>query len=157
MSSFFLYLPVLDVEQIILRARQNHLFENFRAQTTSLTPDLLARVQGAWQLHVLNKVSKGLPESIKPTTESLLILWPQIEALLDDSVQKAECLKRDEKFEMNLGTAVRSSPLYAIVISLRIVDPYSICTIGRSPRPRRQGICLDSIRPVPGYNSGISG
>ncbi|KAF8550855.1 cysteinyl-tRNA synthetase [Imleria badia] len=101
---------ITDIDdKIILRARQNHLFETFRTQTTSLTPDLLAKVQDAWQSHVLDKVSKGLPESIKPTADSLHILWPQIEAVRGDSVQKAECLKRDEKFEMNLGTAIRTA------------------------------------------------
>lgn len=112
----FLHLRVPDTGKIILRARQHHLFENFRTQTSSLTPDLLAKVQAAWQSHVLDKVSKGLPDDIKPTAERLHILWPQIEALRDDRVQKAECLKRDEKFEMNLGAAVGSFPLYAIII-----------------------------------------
>jgi len=112
----FLPVRVPDVKKIILRARQRHLFENFRTQTSSLTPDLLAKVQDAWQSHVLDKVSKGLPESIKPTAESLHVLWPQIEALRDDRIQKAECLKRDEKFEMNLGAAVGSFPQYARII-----------------------------------------
>lgn len=107
------HLRVLDVEKIILRARQNHLFENFRNQTTSLTAALLAKVQDAWQSHVLDKVSKGLPDNIKPTAANILVLWPHIEALRDDQGQKAECLKRDEKFEMNLSTAVDSFPLYA--------------------------------------------
>lgn len=110
----FLRLRVFDAEQIILRARQNHLFESFRDQTVSLTPDLLAKVQDAWQSHVLDKVSKGLPESIKLTTEDLRTLWPKIEALRDDKVGKAECLKRDEKFEMNLRAAVGLVPLLAI-------------------------------------------
>ena len=110
---FSIHLRFPDVEKIILRARQQHLFDNFRTQTTSLTPDLLAKVQAAWQSHVLDKVSKGLPDKIKPTVEALHTLWPQIEALRDDRVQKAECLKRDEKFEMNLGAAVGSFPLYA--------------------------------------------
>ncbi|KAN0091593.1 tRNA synthetases class I (C) catalytic domain containing protein [Tylopilus felleus] len=101
---------ITDIDdKIILRARQNHLFESFRDQTVSLTPDLLAKVQDAWQSHVLDKVSKGLPESIKLTTEDLRTLWPKIEALRDDKVGKAECLKRDEKFEMNLRAAIRTA------------------------------------------------
>ncbi|KAG8214271.1 putative cysteinyl-tRNA synthetase, partial [Butyriboletus roseoflavus] len=101
---------ITDIDdKIILRARQSHLFENFRAQTSSLTPDLLNKVQDAWRSHVLDKVSKGLPDNIKPTAETLHILWPQIEALRDNKIQKAECLKRDEKFEMNLGTAIRTA------------------------------------------------
>ncbi|KAH0828153.1 cysteine-tRNA ligase [Lanmaoa asiatica] len=101
---------ITDIDdKIILRARQNYLFDNFRTQTSSLTPDLVVKVQDAWQSHVLDKVSKGLPDSIKPTAESIHTLWPQIEAIRDDKVQKAECLKRDEKFEMNLGTAIRTA------------------------------------------------
>ncbi|KAG9309224.1 cysteinyl-tRNA ligase [Chiua virens] len=108
MSDYFGYdvhfvMNITDIDdKIILRARQNHLFENFRAQTSSLTPDLLARVQEAWQSHVLERVSKGLPDTY-------IHLWPQIEALQHDEVQKVECLKRDEKFGMNLGTAIRTA------------------------------------------------
>ncbi|KAH0828186.1 hypothetical protein J3R83DRAFT_3889 [Lanmaoa asiatica] len=101
---------ITDIDdKIILRARQNYLFDNFRTQTSSLTSDLVAKVQDAWQSHVLDKVSKGLPDSIKPTAESIHTLWPQIEAIRDDKVKKAECLKRDEKFEMSLGTAIRTA------------------------------------------------
>ncbi|KAF8445055.1 cysteinyl-tRNA synthetase [Boletus edulis BED1] len=115
LSDYFGYdihfvMNITDIDdKIILRARQNHLFETFRNHTISLTPELVAKVQDAWQSHVLDKVSKGLPESIKPTAENLHAVWPQIEALRDDKVQKAGCLKRDEKFEMNLGSAIRTA------------------------------------------------
>ncbi|KAF9218788.1 hypothetical protein BS17DRAFT_719552 [Gyrodon lividus] len=114
MSDYFGYdvhfvMNITDIDdKIILRARQNHLFDNFRSQTSSLTPELLAKVQGAWRLHVSQNVSKGLPDSIKPTAETADALWPQFSALAEDKVQKAECLKRDEKFDMNLTAAVGS-------------------------------------------------
>lgn len=133
----FLHHHVPDVKKIILRARQNHLFENFRTQTSSLTLDLLAKVQNAWQSHVLDKVSKGLPDSIKPTAEGIHILWPQIEAIRDDMFQKAECLKRDEKFEMHLSTAVGLFPLYATILRLCTTDSYSFSTIDCSKSPQR--------------------
>ncbi|KAF9236364.1 tRNA synthetases class I (C) catalytic domain-containing protein [Melanogaster broomeanus] len=115
MSDYFGYdvhfvMNITDIDdKIILRARQNHLFESFRSQTSSLTPSLISQVQGAWRLHVSERVSKGLPDSIKPTAETVDALWPQIEALGADKVQKVECLKRDEKFDMNLTAAIRTA------------------------------------------------
>ncbi|KIJ09656.1 hypothetical protein PAXINDRAFT_102206 [Paxillus involutus ATCC 200175] len=79
----------------------------FGSQET--TTELLDKVQGAWRLHVSESVSKGLPDNIKPTVETADALWLQIEAIGEDKVQKAECLKRDEKFDMNLTAAVASA------------------------------------------------
>lgn len=133
----FIRLRVFDASQIIIRARQNHLFENFRTKTTSLTPDLLDQVQEAWRSHVLDNVSKGLPESFKPTAENLHTLWPQIEALRGDKVQKAECLKRDEKFEMNVGIAVGSFLLWAyshLTLCYRYAQLLHYQLLGMAPR-----------------------
>ncbi|KAF8835344.1 cysteinyl-tRNA synthetase [Paxillus ammoniavirescens] len=115
MSDYFGYdvhfvMNITDIDdKIILRARQNHLFDNFRSQTSSLTTELLDKVQRAWRLHVSESVSKGLPDSIKPTVETADALWLQIKAIGEDKVQKAECLKRDEKFDMNLTAAIRTA------------------------------------------------
>ncbi|KIJ61294.1 hypothetical protein HYDPIDRAFT_96924 [Hydnomerulius pinastri MD-312] len=114
MSDYFGYdvhfvMNITDIDdKIILRARQNHLFDNFRSQTSSLTPELITKVKDAWRSHILDKVSKGLPEDIRPTTENVDAEWPRIVEFTQDKARKAECLKRDEKFDMHLSAATRT-------------------------------------------------
>ncbi|KAJ8482254.1 hypothetical protein ONZ45_g15017 [Pleurotus djamor] len=91
--------------QIILRARQNHLFEKFRSDTKALTPELLSTIQDAWAVYVHEKVSKGLAESDKIPKGEEVAKWLQVAQLSQDKQWKQECSKRDEKFDMHISAA----------------------------------------------------
>ncbi|EGO25879.1 hypothetical protein SERLADRAFT_437591 [Serpula lacrymans var. lacrymans S7.9] len=97
---------VTDIDdKIILRARQNHLFNKFRSETTSLSPELIAQIQEAWSIYVHEKISKGLPESERPSNGDEAKSWPRLADLFKDKAWKQECLKRDEKFDMHFSAA----------------------------------------------------
>ncbi|KAF9110966.1 hypothetical protein BGX27_005566 [Mortierella sp. AM989] len=43
---------ITDIDdKIIKRARQNHLFNNFKASTTAVTPESIAKAEAAWKLY----------------------------------------------------------------------------------------------------------
>ncbi|KAG6331373.1 hypothetical protein ID866_7716 [Astraeus odoratus] len=115
MSDYFGYdvqfvMNVTDIDdkairQIILRARQKHLFETFRNQVTSLSPELVNRVHTAWKAHVSTKVSKGLPVEMKPREGEEDSDWLRILEFVEDKDKKSDCLKRNEKFDMYLTAA----------------------------------------------------
>ena len=92
--------------QIILRARQNHLVERFRARQSALTPELLDFVYSSWTSFVQSKVAKALPETEKPAAGSEADAWSGLSARFQDKAWKQECLKRDEKFDMQFSAAV---------------------------------------------------
>ncbi|KAF8198063.1 tRNA synthetases class I (C) catalytic domain-containing protein [Pholiota molesta] len=114
MTDYFGYdvhfvMNVTDIDdKIIERARQNHLLENFRLQTQSLTQTLLANVNDAWKNYVRTRVSKGVPENIKATEGTEEAAWSQINGLYQSLEWKQECLKRDEKFDMYYTSARRT-------------------------------------------------
>jgi cysteinyl-tRNA synthetase len=93
--------------EIILRARQNYLFERFRSETKILSPELISQVQVAWSSFVQSKLSKGLPVADLPQAGLEESHWPSIVTLASDREWKKECLKRDEKFDMYFSAAVR--------------------------------------------------
>ena len=93
--------------EIILRARQNYLFEKFRSETAILSQELISQVWAAWSTFVQSKVSKGLPAVDVPHNGLEESHWPRIVTLASDREWKKECLKRDEKFDMHFSAAVR--------------------------------------------------
>lgn len=97
--------------KIILRARQNHLVQKLRAETTSLTPELLAQVLAAWTSYVRSKVSKGLLANETPAFDAEWEAWPELVKKAQDKSWKSECLRRDEKFDMHFTAAVRAPSL----------------------------------------------
>ncbi|CAL1706237.1 unnamed protein product [Somion occarium] len=111
MTDYFGYdvhfvMNITDIDdKIILRARQNYLFDNFRAKHTTLTPELVDLVVTAWTDYVQLKVSKGLPESDKIQVGQEQTAWTSIAARFQDRAWRQECLKRDEKFEMHFSAA----------------------------------------------------
>ncbi|KIK24834.1 hypothetical protein PISMIDRAFT_677956 [Pisolithus microcarpus 441] len=111
MSDYFGYdvhfvMNVTDIDdKIILRARQKYLFERFRDQVALLSTDLIDRVFAAWKAHLLNRVSKALPDVVKAREGEESVGWLRIEQFIQDKDQKAECLRRDEKFDMHLTAA----------------------------------------------------
>lgn len=101
-------LPIHIERQIILRARQNHLFDNFKSQQYALTPELTKTVLESWVAYVSSKLAKGLPSTDKPAEGAEWDAWPALQArfLNEDKTWKQDCLKRDEKFEMHFVAAV---------------------------------------------------
>lgn len=100
---------ITDIDdKIILRARQNHLVQKLRAETTSLTPELLAQVLAAWTSYVRSKVTKGLLANETPASDAEWEAWPELVIKAQDKSWKSECLRRDEKFDMHLTAAART-------------------------------------------------
>ena len=99
----------LHVLKIIVRARQNHLFSQYRNNATTLSADLLSQVSEAWKNYVRENVSKGLPDEERPSIGEEETKWPRIAEIARDGSRKLECLKRDEKFDMHFTAAVRVS------------------------------------------------
>lgn len=114
MSDYFGYdvqfvMNITDIDdKIILGARQKHLFETFRDQTSSLSQELIDKIHTAWKAHVLNKVSKALPDQVKPQSGEEDSGWLRVIEFVQDNGLKAECVKRDEKFDMHLTAARRT-------------------------------------------------
>ncbi|KAG5352598.1 hypothetical protein C0989_001632 [Termitomyces sp. Mn162] len=114
MTDYFGYdvhfvMNITDIDdKIIIRARQNHLLENFRKETKSLSSELINHILSAWRSHVQGKVGKGLSESDRPTEGEEESAWPRLTERIQDNAWKQECLKRDEKFDMYFSSAIRT-------------------------------------------------
>jgi cysteinyl-tRNA synthetase len=92
--------------QIIKRARQNHLLEKFREETKGVSPELITQVHAAWRNHVREQLRKGLPVADAPKEGDEDSAWPRLAELIQNKDWKQECLRRDEKFDMNFSSAV---------------------------------------------------
>jgi cysteinyl-tRNA synthetase len=97
---------LLIINQIIERARQDHLFNTFRSQTNALTPILLSQVRNAWKTYVRDRVSKGVPEILKATDGNEEEAWTRISELYKNAEWRQESLKREGKFDMYFISAV---------------------------------------------------
>jgi cysteinyl-tRNA synthetase len=100
--------------QIIERARQDHLFDTFRSQTNTLTPILLSQVHDAWRTYVRDRVSKGVPENLKPTEGNEVEVWTRISELYKNNEWRQESLKREGKFDLYFTSAVRLPNIFPI-------------------------------------------
>ncbi|KAI0339957.1 hypothetical protein BDW22DRAFT_1361032 [Trametopsis cervina] len=124
MTDYFGYdvhfvMNITDIDdKIIIRARQNHLFEKFKTSHTALTPELLTIVTDSWTSYVRSKVSKGLQASDKPAEGSEQDAWPPLVTRFQDADKtwKQECLKRDEKFDMHFSAANKAYTALQTVI-----------------------------------------
>ncbi|KAF5388684.1 hypothetical protein D9757_004757 [Collybiopsis confluens] len=100
---------ITDIDdKIIKRARQNHLIEKFRADTVSLNTNLISQVTTAWRSFVQKEVGAGLPPTERITVDQAESEFGRISQLVQNKEWKQECLKRDEKFDMNFTSANRS-------------------------------------------------
>ncbi|KAH9485083.1 putative cysteine--tRNA ligase [Psilocybe cubensis] len=114
MTDYFGYdvqfvMNVTDIDdKIIERARQNHILETFRSQTSTLTPSLLDKIRNSWTSYLRNRVNKGVPENEKIIEGREEESWRTICASYQNSAWKQECLKRDEKFDMYYSAARRT-------------------------------------------------
>lgn len=113
MSDYFGYdvhfvMNVTDIDdKIIERARQNHLLDTFRTQTTTLSAALIDQVRDAWRIYVRERLSKGLPNNGKPLEGEEDAAFSRICDSITNPDWKQECLKRDEKFDMHFSSARR--------------------------------------------------
>ncbi|KZT29170.1 cysteinyl-tRNA synthetase [Neolentinus lepideus HHB14362 ss-1] len=114
MTDYFGYdvhfvMNITDIEdKIIIRARQNHLYNSYLSKVTALNPTLIEEVRSAWAAYLQSKLSKGLPEGFAQDGASSDELFDRIREYANDSQWRSECLKRDEKFSMHLTVADRS-------------------------------------------------
>ncbi|KAH9946950.1 cysteinyl-tRNA synthetase [Amylocystis lapponica] len=114
MSDYFGYdvhfvMNITDIDdKIILRARQTHLVDKFRDETTSLSRELLEQLHDAWAAYVASKVSEGLLEQDRPGKGKEREIWPQLANSFQNRAWRQECLKRSEKFEMYFSAANRT-------------------------------------------------
>ncbi|KAH9920166.1 tRNA synthetases class I (C) catalytic domain-containing protein [Fomitopsis serialis] len=114
MTDYFDYdvhfvMNITDIDdKIILRARQSYLVKKFRSETDALSRDLVDQLETAWADYVQSKVSKGLPDTDRPSKGKEKEAWPQLVTQFQDKVWKQEGLKRDEKFEMHFSAAHRT-------------------------------------------------
>ncbi|EPT04661.1 hypothetical protein FOMPIDRAFT_1113207 [Fomitopsis schrenkii] len=119
MSDYFGYdvhfvMNITDIDdKIILRARQSHLVNKFRSETTLLSQALVDQVEAAWVDYVLSKVRKGLADSDRPSKGKERESWPELVTRFEDKAWKQDGLKRDEKFEMHFSAAQRT---YAAIL-----------------------------------------
>ncbi|KAF8893454.1 tRNA synthetases class I (C) catalytic domain-containing protein [Infundibulicybe gibba] len=104
LTDYFAYdihfvMNITDIDdKIIERARQNHLLEKFRLETTVLSPNLVSQVGDAWRSHLRDRVGRGEEEEA----------WARLEKLILNKNWKQDCLKRDEKFDMYFTSAART-------------------------------------------------
>jgi len=81
--------------------------EQFRNETTSLSTELVAKVETAWAAHVKENISKGLPDNEKIQEGEEEKAWAWISAEIQKPEWKQACLRREEKFDMYVSSAVR--------------------------------------------------
>ncbi|KAK2464180.1 hypothetical protein APHAL10511_003637 [Amanita phalloides] len=113
MSDYFGYdvhfvMNITDIDdKIIERARQNHLFEKYRAELERLSSSLVEQVEEALLNYLQERVSRGLPHDLSGQAWNENT-WTALDQLAQDMEWKRECLKRDEKFDMHFSAAKRS-------------------------------------------------
>ncbi|KAL0581043.1 cysteinyl-tRNA synthetase [Marasmius crinis-equi] len=114
MSDYFGYdvhfvMNITDIDdKIIKRARQTHLLDTFRADTTSLTEDLISQVKAAWRNFIRTELAKGLAKEDHPTEGNEEEKWAWITDSYKNKEWKQDCVRRDEKFDMNFSSANRA-------------------------------------------------
>lgn len=98
---------ITDIDdKIILRARQQYLFENLKKETTQLDKPITNLVQEAWLEFANAKLKKLDPALVKLATEN----WAKFEEkMTPEEVGKAIVL--DEKFKMIYSALVRYFPI----------------------------------------------
>jgi hypothetical protein len=146
--------------QIIIRARQGHLVQEFRANNSVLTPRLTEEIYSAWKDYIRSEVNKGLLGGEKIVEGEEEDAWKVLSQKVQDSAWKQECLKRYEKFDMAFSAAVhenfrpvnqRNHPLTQILTSSEKRSRQSKKLVGSwslgKPRTQTRRIGL-SMSPV---------
>lgn len=114
MSDYFGYdvhfvMNITDIDdKIILRARQQFLFNKFKKETTALNSELVDTVRQAWEAYIRSELARGLVEAERPSEGEEEARWANLVERFADKTWKQECLQRNEKFEMHFTAARRS-------------------------------------------------
>src|SRR6188768_4076630 len=80
-TKFKFRIPALTIQKIIERARQNHLLETFRSDSTSLTSSLLDNARDSWKTYVRTRVSRAVSENEKAIEGTEEAAWIRISEL----------------------------------------------------------------------------
>lgn len=90
---------VTDIDdKIILRARQQHLFQGVKQATDRLTPELVGRVEKAWDAYASSKLDK---------VAGAIQDWASFEQrMVNDPEAMAQAILVDEKFKMHFTALV---------------------------------------------------
>lgn len=90
---------VTDIDdKIILRARQQYLFQQLKDATTALDKDLVANVKTAWKQYADSKMKLIDPEAGSH--------WPEFKAKMAPADKILEALAIDEKYKMHFAALV---------------------------------------------------
>jgi cysteinyl-tRNA synthetase len=102
--------PVLSQQligrEIIQRSRENHILKLLREQTEGLTLQLIDEVEDAWRIYFVKILARSLPESDRPVEGTETESWALLLERVKDAAWKAECMKREEKFDMQFKALV---------------------------------------------------
>lgn len=107
--------------KIILRARQQFLFNKFKKETTALNSELVDTVRQAWEAYIRSELARGLVEAERPSEGEEEARWANLVERFADKTWKQECLQRNEKFEMHFTAAVRCT--------FHILELYRVLTL----------------------------
>ncbi|KAF9350264.1 hypothetical protein BGX26_011540 [Mortierella sp. AD094] len=88
---------ITDIDdKIIKRARQNHLFNNFKASTTTVTPEAIAKAEAAWKLYAESEL-----KAIDATAADQWVAFS--EKINKDASHKAAITTAHPKFPMHFS------------------------------------------------------
>ncbi|KAF9151500.1 hypothetical protein BGX20_005402, partial [Mortierella sp. AD010] len=88
---------ITDIDdKIIKRARQNHLFNNFKASTTTVTPEAIAKAEAAWKLYAESEL-----KAIDATAADQWVAFS--EKVNRDEAHKAAITTAHPKFPMHFS------------------------------------------------------
>lgn len=109
--SFSDWIFLSTIPQIILRARQAYLYNQYKESIATLSPDIITDIRNGWDFYAKSKLTK-----VDGAVESATADWKQFEAkLTTEEVLKA--VKVEEKFKMYVEALVCSSLVYSMWIS----------------------------------------
>jgi len=117
-----------SLSQIIIRARQGHLVQEFRTSNAVLTPKLVDEIHSAWKDYIRSEVNKGLAENERIIEGDEEGAWKSLSQRIQDVSWKQECLKRHEKFDMVCSAAVRENftpRSFTLLAHLTQIPPHS--------------------------------
>ncbi|KAG0348813.1 hypothetical protein BG004_004072 [Podila humilis] len=93
---------ITDIDdKIIKRARQNHLFNNFKSGTTTVTPEAIAKAEDAWKLYA--------EAELKAIDATAADNWTTfVENITRDATLKATLTTAHPKFPMHFSALVEA-------------------------------------------------
>jgi cysteinyl-tRNA synthetase len=86
--------------EIIQRLWENHILKLLCEQIEGLTLQLMDKVEDMWRIYPVKILARNLLESDRPTEGTETESWALLLERVKDATWKAECMKREEKFDM---------------------------------------------------------